>query len=103
MTQWGFYFNQARCLGCATCTVACKEWNEGRRGDAKFNTLTANQLESMATPEDWIAGKKNESINHDFLRHFHMKETWRKVSFFEFGDVAPNVAVVPLSLSCNHC
>ena len=59
MTQWGFYFKQRRCLGCATCTVACKEWNEGRGGDAKFNTLTANQLESMATPEDWIAGKKN--------------------------------------------
>lgn len=103
MTQYGFFFDQQRCLGCATCTVACKEWNEGRRGDAAFSTLTSSQLEALEKPADWLAGTPSGATNHDFNRRFHMKETWRKVSFFEFGDVAPNIAVVPLSLSCSHC
>ena len=60
MTQWGFYFNQKRCLGCATCTVACKEWNEGRRGDAKLNGLTDNSLKSLETPRDWKAGTSDK-------------------------------------------
>ena len=38
MSQWGFYFNQDRCLGCLTCKMACKNWNEKRRGDALINT-----------------------------------------------------------------
>ena len=103
MTQWGFYFDQQRCLGCATCTAACKDWNEGRRGDADRHTLADNQLNAMATPKDWCAGTETGATNHAFNGNFHMKETWRKVSFFEFGDAAPNVAVVPLSLSCSHC
>lgn len=103
MTQYGFFFDQQRCLGCATCTVACKEWNEGRRGDAAFSTLTDTQLGAMATPTDWVAGTASGTTNHAFNRRFHMKETWRKVSFHEFGDVAPNVSVVPLSMACNHC
>lgn len=28
MTQMGFYFDQTRCTGCYTCTVACKDWND---------------------------------------------------------------------------
>ena len=32
-----------------------------------------------------------------------MKENWRRVTFFEFGKRAPDVEVVPLSMSCNHC
>ena len=27
MTQYGFYFDSARCTGCKTCQVACKECN----------------------------------------------------------------------------
>src|SRR3990172_5558515 len=27
VTQWGFYFDQQRCVGCHTCAVACKEWH----------------------------------------------------------------------------
>jgi len=26
MTQMGFYFDQTRCTGCHTCSVACKDW-----------------------------------------------------------------------------
>jgi len=28
MTQMGFYFDQTRCTGCYTCSVACKDWND---------------------------------------------------------------------------
>lgn len=24
----GFYFDQTRCTGCSTCSVACKDWND---------------------------------------------------------------------------
>jgi len=27
MKQMGFYFDQTRCTGCFTCSVACKDWN----------------------------------------------------------------------------
>ena len=37
MTQYAFFFNQKRCLGCKTCVIACKEWNESKRGDANLN------------------------------------------------------------------
>lgn len=103
MTQWGFYFNQKRCLGCATCTVACKEWNEGRRGDAKLHALGENSLKKLAEPKDWKAGTTQKASNYEYLRSFDMKETWRRVQFFEFGTRAPNVEVVPMSMSCNHC
>ena len=28
MKQMGFYFDQTRCIGCYTCSVACKDWND---------------------------------------------------------------------------
>ena len=27
MNQMGFYFDQTRCIGCYTCSVACKDWH----------------------------------------------------------------------------
>ncbi len=103
MTQWGFYFNQKRCLGCTTCTVACKEWNEGRRGDAALHPLTEGALKKLARPSDWKADTAEGASDRAYLRQFDMKENWRRVTFFEFGKRAPNVEVVPLSMSCNHC
>ena len=101
MTQWGFYFDQTRCYGCKTCTVACKEWNEGRRGDAKINEL--KDLPQYETPEKWQAGSDESASNLAMLRKFDMKETWRRVTFAELGDNPPNVEIAPLSISCNHC
>lgn len=28
MSQFGFYFDQTRCIGCYTCAIACKDWND---------------------------------------------------------------------------
>lgn len=28
MTQYGFYFDNTRCTGCRTCTMACKDYND---------------------------------------------------------------------------
>ncbi|MFX1502201.1 MAG: 4Fe-4S dicluster domain-containing protein [Promethearchaeota archaeon] len=28
MNQMGFYFDQTRCIGCYTCSIACKDWND---------------------------------------------------------------------------
>ena len=34
--QFGFYFDQSKCIGCFTCSVACKDWNNISPGDKKL-------------------------------------------------------------------
>jgi anaerobic dimethyl sulfoxide reductase subunit B len=46
MMQWGFYFDQTRCTGCAACTLACKDWHEYDLGE---------------TPADWRWVERQES------------------------------------------
>ncbi|MFC1979801.1 4Fe-4S dicluster domain-containing protein [Chloroflexota bacterium] len=36
MAQYGFFFDQSRCSGCRTCTVACKAWNNLPPGPLKY-------------------------------------------------------------------
>jgi len=36
VTQYGFFFDQSRCIACETCTVACKEWNLLPTGPTKW-------------------------------------------------------------------
>jgi len=36
VTQYGFFFDQSRCVHCSTCAVACKEWNLLSPGPAKW-------------------------------------------------------------------
>src|SRR3990172_8658260 len=36
MTQYGFYFNQARCTACQGCANACKSWNQLQPGPEKW-------------------------------------------------------------------
>ena len=76
----GFYFDQQRCLGCRTCTVACKEWNECRRGDASAHpALDEKSASGFDIPAAWGAGGRPsaETGPHDkaLLRRFDMKET----------------------------
>ena len=37
MNQWGFYYDQTRCVSCKACTAACKSWNDDLRGDVNIN------------------------------------------------------------------
>lgn len=36
MTQYGFYFDQSRCIGCNACVVVCKQWNNLSPGPLKW-------------------------------------------------------------------
>jgi anaerobic dimethyl sulfoxide reductase subunit B (iron-sulfur subunit) len=37
--QIGFYFNQSRCTGCYTCTIACKDWHDIRDGSVHWRRV----------------------------------------------------------------
>lgn len=39
MRQWGFWFDQQDCINCHACEIACKVWNEEKRGDARLYPL----------------------------------------------------------------
>ncbi len=36
MTQYGFYIDQSRCIGCNTCTVACMQWHDIQPGSVRW-------------------------------------------------------------------
>ncbi len=112
--QWGFYFDQSRCLGCKACVLACKNWNEERRGDAAVNVLNhanymvANgQKDKESTYIDSSGGG-----NYSEYRKYYMKEDWRRVETYETGSTRLNssdntfditVDRRYISLGCNHC
>jgi anaerobic dimethyl sulfoxide reductase subunit B len=37
--QFGFYFDQTRCIGCYTCVVACKDWHDVEAGPASWRRV----------------------------------------------------------------
>ena len=39
MTQIGFYFDQTRCIGCYTCSVACKDWHDIDAGPVNWRQV----------------------------------------------------------------
>lgn len=91
MTQYAFFFNQKRCLGCKTCVIACKEWNESKRGDANLNkALTEETAGTFDTPASWGAGANPNTFNgahsKDILRRFDAKENWRRVTFLNLAQ-----------------
>lgn len=49
MTQYGFYFDQSRCIGCNACTVSCKQWHQLPPGPRKW--MRVYQWETGAFPE----------------------------------------------------
>ena len=36
VTQYGFYFDQSRCVGCNACEISCKTWNQLVPGPTKW-------------------------------------------------------------------
>ena len=114
MSQWGFYFNQARCLGCKTCITACKNWNELRRGDAKIHKMVLEQY--MVKPgafEDKTAYQADDNTtNWQESGKYYMKENWRRLDTYDRGATifsddgrtfTSDFDRRYISLSCNHC
>jgi len=53
MSQMGFYFDQTRCTGCYTCTVACKDWYDIDAGPV--NLMRVNVIEKGKFPDLFAA------------------------------------------------
>lgn len=49
MTQYAFYFDQSRCYGCQSCTVACKDWNHHDPGQEQW--MNVYEFEEGTFPE----------------------------------------------------
>lgn len=113
MAQWGFYFDQSRCVGCKACVFACKNWNDSKRGD---RDITPSDY-VYTWPENGQMAEKDLFIDSDGhtnfteFRKYYMKESWRRLTVHSYGYVTknskgtyvPNFDVLNLSVACNHC
>ncbi len=61
MTQYGFFFDQSRCSGCHTCSVACKNWHGLPAGPLKY--LRVYQYEKGSFP--------NVSLHFQWIPCYH--------------------------------
>lgn len=43
--QYGFLFDQSRCMGCNACTVACKDWNTVNAGPVSWRKHKGHEVE----------------------------------------------------------
>ncbi len=53
MKQLGFYFDQSRCIGCYTCSVACKDWYDIDAGPVSW--MRVKLIEEGKFPNPFIA------------------------------------------------
>ncbi|MHA2290338.1 MAG: 4Fe-4S dicluster domain-containing protein [Promethearchaeota archaeon] len=53
MKQLGFYFDQSRCIGCFTCSVACKDWYDIPAGPV--NWIRVKAIEKGKFPNLFLA------------------------------------------------
>jgi anaerobic dimethyl sulfoxide reductase subunit B (iron-sulfur subunit) len=63
MKQMGFYFDQTRCIGCYTCSVACKDWYDI---PAHINLRKIKIIEEGVFP--------NLNLNYLSFSCYHCKE-----------------------------
>ena len=49
MTQYGFFIDLSRCIGCNACLIACKQWHDIQPGPTKW--LRVYQWEKGAFPD----------------------------------------------------
>jgi len=47
--QYGFYFDQSRCIGCHECDMACKSWNQIPAGPLKLMRIVEWETGSFPT------------------------------------------------------
>lgn len=52
MTQYGFFFDQSRCIGCNACTIACMQWHDIPPSPVKW--MRVHQWEKGAFPNTRI-------------------------------------------------
>lgn len=48
--QYGFFFDQARCIGCNACTVSCKDWNQVNPGPVRWRLEQAHEFMNNNMP-----------------------------------------------------
>lgn len=53
MTQLGIFINQQRCIGCHTCSVACKDWYDIDAGPE--NWMRIKEIEKGKFPDLFLA------------------------------------------------
>ncbi len=53
MNQMGFFFDQTRCTGCYTCSVACKDWHD--IDDGVVNWMRLKAIERGTFPDLFVA------------------------------------------------
>ena len=132
MKQWGWYFNQTRCINCKACVLACKNWNDDKRGDLNikghesYSWVETNDYQVRVGETEKLETYINpntDNYNHEEFRKHYMKERWRRVptpyglvtnydnsslllGSKENGVIVgtyPDIKTYPLSVSCNHC
>ena len=59
--QWGFYFDQTRCIGCHTCVIACKDWHDIEGASANWRNVRC--VERGRFPHIFVA-YLSTSCNH---------------------------------------
>ena len=50
MPQYGFFFDQSRCVHCGSCAVTCKDWNDLQPGPVKWARLYQWETGTWPTP-----------------------------------------------------
>lgn len=85
--------------------MACKSWNEDQRGDKDLNPdLSWIETGRYAEPCEYenLPGSSGQQNFKEYSK-YHMKENWRRVYTTEYGTRPPDIDVLNISISCNHC
>jgi anaerobic dimethyl sulfoxide reductase subunit B (iron-sulfur subunit) len=48
--QMGFYYDQTRCIGCYTCSIACKDWHDIGAGPVNWRRVKSTERGKFPKP-----------------------------------------------------